>query len=66
MPIERHIISTPMPSADEVADSLGISLSRRKAIAKIAKSAIDNYYAANPPREPLTRKKSPSPKKAAA
>jgi len=55
-----------MPSADEVADSLGIPLRRRKIIAKIAKSAVDNYYAANPPRKPLTRKKSPSLKKVAA
>jgi len=66
MPTERVLITTPMPTADEVADQLGIPMHRRKVIYKLAKSAVDNYYAAKPPAKAKSRKRTSSLKKEAA
>lgn len=66
MPTERVLITTPMPTADEVADQLGIPMRRRKVIYGLAKSAIENYYAANPPGKTKNHKKTSSLKKKAA
>jgi hypothetical protein len=37
------IITTPLPSADEVADMLGINKKRRRELSELALSAIHQY-----------------------
>jgi hypothetical protein len=62
------IITTPFPTFDEVADSLGMSAKRRTALKKAADAAVDRYYAKKSRTSTLktTKAHSAAPKKKAA